>query len=73
MKPPILRRLEAKPQQSEIFYNSDNKQNKTPAKNVSKSCNDMENVRQTNNSNRPQLQDSLKIFRNIHPVSVSRV
>lgn len=62
LKPPILRRLEAKPQKSENF---DNRLNKKVSKNVSKSCNDIDNGK------KPPLVDSLKIFRNINPVSPS--
>lgn len=64
LKPPILRRLEAKPQKSEIFYNPDRKANDSASsKNkVSKSCNDIGSEK-----NRP-LVDSLKIFRNINPM-----
>lgn len=64
LKPPILRRLEAKPQKSEIFYNPDRKANDSASskKKVSKSCNDIGSEK-----NRP-LVDSLKIFRNINPV-----
>ena len=65
LKPPILRRLEAKPQKSEHFYNSDNRSNKYITKNVSKSCNDIDNEK------KPPLVDSLKIFRNIKPMSPS--
>jgi hypothetical protein len=73
MKPPILRKLEVKNQQSEIFYNSENSRssNQNVNKNVSKSCNDIESAKKL--QERPQLQDSLKIFRNINPISVPKV
>ena len=64
LKPPILRRLEAKAQKSEIFYNAERRPSSDASGHkVSKSCNDM-----GSDKNRP-LVDSLKIFRNINPVA----
>ena len=74
-KPPILRKLEKKSHQSEIFYNSnksnplvsESSNNKNANGQVSKSYNEIGN--NNKNENISPLQDSLKIFRKINPVS----
>ena len=81
-KPPILRRLEAKSNASEIFYNSNSKSNKSGGSmgsgassngpNVSKSCNEIGNVKKSEKDSH-QLQDSLKIYNRLNPVSNFRV
>ena len=75
-KPPILRKLEKKSHQSEIFYNSNkstpgvsessNNKNGNNNGQVSKSYNEINNNK---NESISPLQDSLKIFRKINPVS----